>query len=114
MPVSAPERPATALFRALRDAHVDPDLAHEASEEVRAQAGQSVIAVVDSRFDVVDSRFDVVDSRFAVMEARFAEVKAEIQALSSRIDVLQRVIWALIGLLATTVFGLLYQVVAKT
>ena len=39
------------------------------------------------------------------------EIKAEIKAHNSRIDVLQRVIWPLIGLLATTVFGLLYRVV---
>ncbi len=100
MPVTAPERPSTALFRALRGAHVDPDLAHEASEEVRVQAGQSVIAVVDSHFAVVDSRFDAMEARF--------------DAIDSRIDTLQRVLWALIGLLATTVFGLLYQVVAQT
>ena len=37
---------------------------------------------------------------------------ARIDAQTSRIDVLQRVIWPLIGLLATTVFGLLYRVVA--
>ncbi len=106
MPVTAPERPSTALFRALRGAHVDPDLAHEASEEVRVQAGQNVIAVVNSRFDVVDSRFDAMEARFGAMEARF-------DAIDSRIDTLHRVLWALIGLLATTVFGLLYQVVAK-
>ena len=29
--------------------------------------------------------------------------------MGSRIDVLQRVIWPLIGLLATTVIGLLYR-----
>ena len=38
------------------------------------------------------------------MESRFAELKAEIQ-------VLQRVIWPLIGILATTVIGLLYRIV---
>ena len=43
--------------------------------------------------------------------AGFAEVKAEIKAQNSRIDVLQRVIWPLIGLLAMTVFGLLYKAV---
>ena len=45
------------------------------------------------------------------MKAGFTEVKAEIKTQNSRIDVLQRVIWPLIGLLATTVFGLLYLVV---
>ncbi len=60
---------------------MDPDLAYEAVEQVRAQAGRNVIAVV---------------------EARFAELQAEIR-------ILQRVIWPLIGIVATTVFGLLHQ-----
>ncbi len=99
MPVTAPERPANALFRALRDAHADPDLAHEASEEVRSQAGRNVIAVVEARFDAMEARFDAMEARF--------------DAIASRIDVLQRVIWPLIGILATTVFGLLYRIVAE-
>ena len=50
------------------------------------------------------------------MKAENAEIRAEvkaqgarIEALGSRIDMLQKVIWPLIGLLATTVFGLLYK-----
>ncbi len=85
MPTVTPEPPVDAIYRAWRAARVDPDLAHEAVEQVRAQAGRNVIAVV---------------------EARFAELQAEIR-------ILQRVIWPLIGILATTVFGLLYQVVTK-
>ena len=80
----APEPPVDAIYRAWRAAQVDPDLAHEAVEQVRAQAGRNVIDIMESRFD---------------------ELKAEIR-------ILQRVIWPLIGILATTVFGLLYQTVA--
>ena len=40
-----------------------------------------------------------------------AEMKAGFDALGSRIDTLQKVIWPLIVLLATTVFGLLYRVI---
>ena len=87
----APEPPVDAIYRAWRAAQVDPDLAHEAVEQVRAQAGRNVIDVMESRFEVIESRFD--------------ELKAEIR-------ILQRVIWPLIGILATTVFGLLYQTVA--
>ena len=83
---AAPEPPVDAIYRAWRAARVDPDLAHEAVEQVRAQAGRNVIDIMESRFDVVESRFD--------------ELKSEIR-------VLQRVIWPLIGILATTVFGLL-------
>ena len=95
---AAPEPPVDAIYRAWRAAQVDPDLAHEAVEQVRAQAGRNVI-------DIMESRFEVIESRFEVMESRFDELKAEIR-------ILQRVIWPLIGILATTVFGLLYQTVA--
>ena len=87
----APEPPVDAIYRAWRAAQVDPDLAHEAVEQVRAQAGRNVIDIMESRFEVIESQFD--------------ELKAEIR-------ILQRVIWPLIGILATTVFGLLYQTVA--
>ena len=40
--------PGGALFRALRSVDVDPDLAYEAAEEVRRQAGENVIAVLRS------------------------------------------------------------------
>ena len=36
---------------------------------------------------------------------------AKIDALGGRIDSIRRLIWTLIGLLYTTVFGLLYMVV---
>ena len=94
--------PATsAIFRALRSVDVDPDLAYEAAEESRRQAGQNVIATIGAQ---------IAELR-AEMKAGFAEVNARIDAQGARIDVLQRVIWPLIGLLATTVFGLLYRVV---
>ena len=78
-----------ALFRALRSAGVEPDLAYRADDEVRSQAGQNVITVVNARFD---------------------ELSTKIDAVNSRIDTLQRVIWPLVALLASTVFGLLYRV----
>lgn len=78
-----------ALFRALRAAGVEAELAYRADDEVRAQAGQNVIAVVN---------------------ARFSELSVKIDAVNSRIDTLQRVIWPLVVLLASTVFGLLYRV----
>ena len=74
-----------ALFRALR-----------ADDEVRAQAGQNVIAVVNTRFSELSVKIDAVNSH--------------IDAMNSRIDTLQRVIWPLVVLLASTVFGLLYRV----
>ena len=159
---AAPEPPVDAIYRALRSARVDPDLAHEAVEQVRAQAGRNVVdimesrfaevesrfAVVESRFDAVETRFDALESamesrfavvetrfdalesamesRFAVVETRFDAVESAMETrfsavesvMASRFDelkaeirVLQRVIWPLIGILATTVFGLLYRAV---
>ncbi|MDE0436627.1 MAG: hypothetical protein OXH92_21735 [Bryobacterales bacterium] len=78
-----------ALFRARRSAGVEPDLAYRADDEVRSQAGQNVITVVNARFD---------------------ELSTKIDAVNSRIDTLQRAIWPLVVLLASTVFGLLYRV----
>ena len=46
----------------------------------------------------------------AVVNARFSELSVKIDAVNSRIDTLQRVIWPLVVLLASTVFGLLYRV----
>ena len=82
-----------ALFRDLRSAGVEPDLAYRADDEVRSQAGQNVITVVNARFD---------------------ELSTKIDAVNSRIDTLQRVIRPLVVLLASTVFGLLYRVYSNS
>ena len=118
--MAAQTEPATsAIFRALRSVDVDPDLAYEAAEESRRQAGENVIAAIEAKIDSQSARGDVKFSQIeaqitevrAEMKAGFTEVKAEIKAQNSRIDVLQRVIWPLLGLLAMTVFGLLYKAV---
>ena len=94
--MASPAEPVTgALFRALRTS-ADPDLAHAAEAEVRQIASQNVIAEMKAGFTEVNARIDAVGSR--------------VDALGSRIDTLQKVIWPLIVLLTTTVFGLLYRV----
>ncbi len=101
--------PATnAIFRALRSVDVDPDLAYEAAEESRRQAGENVITVIGAQ--LTEFRAEL-DTRLTRIEAELKSQTVRIDAMGSRIDVLQRVIWPLIGLLATTVFGLLYRVV---
>ena len=104
--------PATSpIFRALRSVDVDPDLAYEAAEASRLQAGENVITAIGAKIDSQTARIDVQLAEFkAEMDIRLTRIEAEIKAQNSRIDVLQRVIWPLIGLLATTVFGLLYRV----
>ena len=122
--------PATsAIFRALRSVDVDPDLAYEAAEENRRQAGENVIAAIGAKIDSQSARIDVKFSQIEAqiselraengeirteMKAGFSQVNTRIDALGSRFDTLQKVIWPLIGLLATTVFGLLYRVVIAT
>ena len=161
--MATPAQPATsAVFRALRSVDVAPDLAYEAAEEVRHEAGQNVITVVEAQNAGLKAEFtefkaelkaefvefkaelkaevnelraelksDVSELR-AELKSEVSEIKAEsaeirsevkaqgaridavgiqIEALGSRIDTLQRVIWPLVGLLATTVFGLLYKAV---
>ena len=126
----AAETATDALYQALSSPEPDPQVVHAAIEEIRYLSGHSVIAAIEAKIDSQSARGDVKFSQIeaqitevraemkagftevrAEMKAGFTEVKAEIKAQNSRIDVLQRVIWPLIGLLATTVFGLLYRVV---
>ena len=105
------EPPATettgALFRALRSAGVEADLAYRADDEVRAQAGQNVITVVNARFAELSAK---IDAQSTGLSTKINAVNSRIDAVNSRIDTLQRVIWPLVVLLASTVFGLLYRV----
>ena len=49
--MATPAEPATsAIFRALRSVDVDPDLAYEAAEESRRQAGEKSVLAVKGRF----------------------------------------------------------------
>lgn len=150
--MATPTQPApSAVFRAPRSVDVDPDLAYEAAEEIRHEAGQNVIAVVGAqnaglkadfselraevKADITEIRAEFTELRTEVkadiselrteLKTENAEIRSEvkaqgaridavgsqIEALGSRIDTLQKVIWPLIGLLATTVFGLLYKAV---
>ena len=112
-----------ALFRALRSVGVEPDLAYRADDEVRSQAGQNVIAVLGAKVDSfraelntkIDTQVAEFGAKIDAQGARIDAVNSQIDSLRSelngRIDTLQRVIWPLVGLLATTVFGLLYRVI---
>ena len=120
--MAIPAEPATsAIFRALRSVDVDPDLAYEAAEESRRQAGENVIAAIGAQITELKAGIEAqitevkagIDTQGSRIEAQITEVKAEIKAQSARIDVLQRVIWRviwpLIVLLAAPIFGLLYK-----
>ena len=117
-----PTEPATSpIFRALRSVDVDPDLAYEAAEASRLQAGENVIAAIGAQITELKAELKAqgarIDGRFSQIEAQIIEVKAELKAQGARIDDLQkvvwRVIWPLIALLAVPVFGLLYRVLTN-
>ena len=97
----AAETATDALYRALSSPEPDPKVVHAAIEEIRDLSGQNVITVIGAQ---------ITELR-AEMKAETAEVRARMDALSSRIDTLQKVIWPLIAILATSVFGLLYKAV---
>ena len=163
--MATPAEPVTsAVFRARRSVDVDPDLAYEAAEESRRQAGENVISALGAKIDFqvaalgakidaqgartdaqiakVKTAVDALSARTdaqiievktaldalsirtdaqvaevkAEIDAQITEVKAEIKAQGSRIEdlrqVVWRVIWPLIALLAVPIFGLLYEALA--
>ena len=111
----------SALFRALRSVHVDPDLAYEAVEERRRQAGQNVIAAIGAQIAELKAEIEIQGSRFgaqitglrAEIETQGTRIEAQISELRSEVKGLHRVIWPLIAILATSVFGLLYKAVTR-
>ncbi|MDE0433973.1 MAG: hypothetical protein OXH92_08175 [Bryobacterales bacterium] len=135
--MATPAEPVTsAIFRAQRSVDVDPDLAYEAAEESRRQAGENVIAALGAKIDFqvaalgakidsqvagLDAKIDALstrtDAQVAEIKAQITEVKAEIKAQGSLIEnlrqVVWRVIWPLIALLAVPIFGLLYEALAR-
>ena len=94
---TVPTEPTGALFRALRSVNVEPNLAYEAAEENRRQAGENVVSAIGAQIAELK----------AEMKAGFSEVNSRIDTLEK---VVWRVIWPLIVLLAVPVFGLLYRV----
>ena len=133
--MAIPTEPVTdALYQALSSPEPDPKVVHAAIEEVRQIASQNVIAVLGAKIDAQGARIDIrfsqieaqitevkaeMDTRLthieAEMDTRLPHIEAEIKTQGARIDdlrqVVWRVIWPLIVLLAVPVFGLLYRVV---
>ena len=93
----AAETATDALYRALSSPEPDPKVVHSAIEEIRDLSGQNVIAVLGAKIDAQTSRIESV-------EARIEDLR----------QVIWRVIWPLIVLLAVPVFGLLYKVLTTS
>ena len=87
---------------------------HAAIEEIRDLSGQNVIAVLGAKIDAQGAR---IDAQITKIRAEFkAHIDAQtslIESVESRIEdlrqVIWRVIWTLIVLLAAPIFGLLYK-----
>ena len=96
-----------ALYQALSSPEPDPHVVHTAIEEIRYLSGHNVIAAISAQ---------LTEFR-AEQDTRLTRIEAEIKTQGARIDdlrqVIWRVIWPLIGLLATTMFGLLYRVLTS-
>ena len=100
----AAESATDALYQALSSPEPDPKVVHTAIEEIRYLSGHNVIAAISAQ---------LTEFR-AEQDTRLTRIEAEIKTQGARIDdlrqVIWRVIWPLIVLLAGTVFGLLYRV----
>ena len=124
--MATPTEPATdALYQALSSPEPDPKVVHAAIEEIRYLSGYSVIAAIEAKIDSQSARIDVKFSQIEVqitkvraeMDTRLTRIEAEVKTQGTRIDdlrqVIWRVIWPLIVLLAVPVFGLLYKVLTS-
>ena len=58
MLTGVPEPSTSAIFRALRSVDVDSELAHEAAEKSRRQAGENVIVVLGAKIDAQAARIE--------------------------------------------------------
>ena len=100
--------PPGALFRALRAANVDPDLAFQAVEEYRNGAQQDAIAAVGAQ--IAELRKDLktdMQAGFGRVDTRFEEVNGRIDSLEGTVQIFSRVVWPLlIGLLGALAVSL--------
>ena len=96
---TVPTEPTGALFRALRSVNVEPNLAYEAAEENRRQAGENVVSAIGAQIAVLGAKIDAQGAKIDAQAARIEDLRR----------VIWRVIWPLIILLAAPIFGLLYN-----
>ena len=107
--MATPTEPVTdALYQALSSPEPDPQVVHAAIEEIRYLSGHNVISTIGAQLTEFRAELDT----------RLTRIEAEIKTQGARLDdlrqVIWRVIWPLIVLLAVPVFGLLYKVLTTT
>ena len=98
------------LYRALRSAEADPDLAHAAVQAVTNLAGQNVIDVLGARIDALGARIDTLESTIDVkFDALESTIDVKFDALGRDMDrtvrQTNRLNAVLVGLLGAGVIG---------
>ena len=96
------------LYRALRSANADPDLAHAAAEAVRDLAGENVTSVLEAKIDVAVAELRT-EFRSEIAELR-SELRGEIAELRGMMITANRLNTALVIILGTGVVAMLLQV----
>ena len=102
MPTSS--KPETsAIHRVLIDSGADPKLIHPAIEEMRHLSGQNVITAIGAQITEVRSE----------MQAQINGLQAQFTALRAEMNILTKIIWTLVSLLAIPMLGLLYKILTS-
>ena len=128
MPTST-EPDTSAIHRVLLDSGADPKLIHPAIEEIRNLSGQNVITAVGAQISDLRSEMRVQFTELrAEMQAQITGLRSETQAqisglraemqpqitgLRAEMNTLNKVMWALVSLLAIPILGLLYKILTQ-
>ena len=96
------------LYRALRSANADPDLAHAAAEAVRDLAGENVTSVLEAKIDVAVAELRT-EFHTEIGKLR-SELRGEIAELRGMMITANRLNTALVIILGTGVVAMLLQV----
>ena len=103
--------PTNYIYSALSAANIDPELAHNASEQILNVAGRNITDHVDSRFDAVnsrsvDKRIDTLDKRIGTLDKNLTERIGTLDRHFNRIVSIQiALIVGIVGLLAAALFN---------
>ena len=96
------------LYRALRSANADPDLAHAAAEAVRDLAGENVTSVLEAKIDVAVA--DLRTEFHTEIGKLRNDLSGEIAELRGMMITANRLNTALVIILGTGVVAMLLQV----
>ena len=90
---------------------MEPELAQQAIEENRNEAGQNVIAAIGAQIAELRAEmvtgFERINTRFEQVNTRFTEVNGRIDSLQGKVETVTRIAWPL-------VVGVLVVVVGNT